>query len=203
MDGTERPEPEMLEETCPECGRQLQRRVGRYGPFVGCSGYPDCRFIKRDPPKSTGVTCPQCGQGELVEKRTRFGIFYGCERYPDCDMAVNHPPVKDHPCPECGSVLVARPKSLRCWNCGAELDTDFNVTKSGDPEAEAAARAAKAAARASRASARAAKKPAKKTTAKRKPKTAAKSTKKASAAKKTPSRAGSAETERAPSAAEG
>ncbi|HEV8564722.1 MAG TPA: type I DNA topoisomerase [Actinomycetota bacterium] len=204
MDGSERPEPEMLDETCPDCGRQLQRRVGRYGPFVGCSGYPECRYIKRDPPKSTGVTCPQCGQGELVEKRTRFGVFYGCDRYPECDMAVNHPPVKDHPCPECGSVLVARPKSLRCWNCGAELDLDDNVIRSGDPEAEAAARAAKSAARASRASARAAKKPAKKTTAKKKRAAkSAKSKKKSVATKKTSSRVRSAETEPAPSAAEG
>ena len=49
MDGTERAEPEMLDERCPECGRQLQRRVGRFGPFVGCSGYPDCRFVQKDP----------------------------------------------------------------------------------------------------------------------------------------------------------
>jgi DNA topoisomerase-1 len=155
MDGTERAEPELLDETCPECGRQLQRRVGRYGPFVGCSGYPECRYIKRDPPASTGVTCPQCGKGEIVEKRTRYGIFYGCDRYPECDFGVSHPPEPDRPCPECGSLLVRRPKSLRCWNCGAELDLEFNVTRSGDAEAEAEARAAKAARRAERASAKA------------------------------------------------
>ena len=179
MDGTERAEPELLDETCPDCGRQLQRRVGRYGPFVGCSGYPECRYIKKDPPTSTGVTCPQCHRGELVEKHTRFGTFYGCDRYPECDLAVNNPPEKDRPCPECGSLLLRRPKSLRCWNCGAELDLDFNVTKSGDAEAEAEVRRVKAEARARKAAAR--KKPAaKKKTAARK-KTAAKKT----AAKKT------------------
>ncbi|MET0801571.1 MAG: type I DNA topoisomerase [Actinomycetota bacterium] len=152
MDGSVRPEPEMLDETCPECGRQLQRKVGRYGPFTGCSGYPDCRYIKKDPPVSTGVTCPQCGQGELIEKRSRFGsIFYSCSRYPDCDCAVGNPPEKDHPCPECGSLLLRRPKSLKCWGCGAELDLEFNVTKTGDVEAETAAREAKAAARVARA----------------------------------------------------
>jgi DNA topoisomerase I len=152
MDGTERAEPELLSETCPECGRQLQKKVGRFGPFVGCSGYPDCRYIKKEPPVSTGVTCPQCGQGELIEKRSRFGsMFYSCSRYPDCDCAVGNPPEKDRPCPECGSVLLRRPKSLRCWGCGAELDLDFNVTKPGDVEAETAAREAKAAARAARA----------------------------------------------------
>jgi DNA topoisomerase-1 len=152
MDGSVRPEPEMLDETCPECGKQLQRRVGRYGPFTGCSGYPDCRYIKKDPPVSTGVNCPQCGEGELIEKRSRFGsLFYSCSRYPDCDCAVGNPPEKDRPCPECGSLLLRRPKSFRCWGCGAELDTEFNVTKNGDVETETAAREAKAAARAARA----------------------------------------------------
>jgi DNA topoisomerase I len=155
LDGSERPEPELLDETCPECGKQLMRRVGRYGPFVGCSGYPDCKYIKKDPPVTLGIACPQCRQGEIVEKKTRFGMFYGCDRYPECDFAVGNPPEKDHPCPECGSLLVRRPKSLRCWNCGAELDLEFNVTKSGDPEAEAEARAKKAEARAARAAAKA------------------------------------------------
>ncbi len=169
MDGSVRPEPEMLDETCPECGKQLQRRVGRYGPFTGCSGYPDCRYIKKDPPVSTEVTCPQCGQGELIEKRSRFGsIFYSCSRYPDCDCAVGNPPEKDHPCPECGSLLLRRPKSLKCWGCGAELDLEFNVTKNGDVEAETAARQAKAAARAARAAAKKNGATKKKTTARKK-----------------------------------
>ena len=180
LNGEERPEPEMLDETCPECGRQLQRKVGRYGPFVGCSGYPECRYIKKDPPKSLEITCPQCGQGEIVEKRTRFGLFYGCDRYPECDFGVSNPPLKDHPCPECGSLLLERPKSYRCWNCGAELDKGLNVTKHGDPEAEAAARAAKAAARAER---RKTKTAAKRTSAKRS--TSKRSTAKRTTAKRT------------------
>jgi DNA topoisomerase I len=154
LNGEERPEPETLDENCPECGRPLQRKVGRYGPFVGCSGYPECRYIKKDPPTRLEIGCPQCGQGEIVEKRTRFGLFYGCDRYPDCDFAVSNRPVKEHPCPECGSILLERPKSYRCWNCGAELDKELTVKKHGDPEAEAAARAAKAAARAERAKTR-------------------------------------------------
>jgi DNA topoisomerase-1 len=162
LNGDERPEPELLDERCPECGRPLARKFGRYGPFVGCSGYPDCTYIKKDPPKSTGITCPQCHQGQIVEKRTRFGLMYGCDRYPECDFAVGNPPVKDHPCPECGSLVVERPKSFRCWNCGAEFDKEWNATKAGDVEAEAAARAAKAAAREARAKARARKSTAKK-----------------------------------------
>ena len=181
LDGSERPEPELLDENCPDCGRQLVKKVGRFGPFVGCTGYPDCRYVKKEPPKSTGVTCPQCGQGELVEKRTRFGLMYGCERYPDCDCAVNNPPEKGIPCPDCGGLLLRRPKSLRCWHCGAEVDLDMNVTKPGDREAEAAARAAKAEARKARAAARAPQK-----TAKKAAKTKSRSPKKRSTKKKAP-----------------
>ena len=189
MDGSVRPEPVMLDETCPECGtHQLQERVGRFGPFVGCSGYPDCTYIKKEPPVSTGVRCPVCNQGELVEKRTRFGLMYGCERYPDCDGAVNNPPIKDKPCPECGGLLLQRPKSVKCWTCGAEMDDDLNVTKVGDVEAEAASRAAKAAARAARAATK------KKTSATKK-KSAAKRTtkKKKTTAKKLPAAVAGAE----------
>jgi DNA topoisomerase-1 len=180
LNGDERPEPELLDETCPQCGRPLARKFGRFGPFVGCSGYPDCTYIKKDPPKSTGITCPQCTQGEIVEKRTRFGVMFGCDRYPECDFAVGNPPVKDHPCPECGSLVVERPKSFRCWNCGAEFDKEWNPTKPGDVEAEASARAAKAAARDARAKARSAKK----TTAKKRTTATKRTTAKKSAAKK-------------------
>jgi DNA topoisomerase I len=185
MDGSERAEPELLDELCPECGRQLQRRVGRYGPFVGCSGYPDCTYIKKDPPRSLEITCPQCNQGQIVEKRTRFGVFYGCDRYPECDFAVNNEPLKEPRCPVDGSLLVQRPKSIRCWGCGAEFDLDMHMTKDGDPEAEAEARAAKSAARAKRAAAKAGrKKPsAKKKTAARKKPAAKKPTAKKAAAK--------------------
>ncbi|MDP9185638.1 MAG: type I DNA topoisomerase [Actinomycetota bacterium] len=183
MDGTERAEPELLDERCPDCGRQLQRRVGRYGPFIGCSGYPDCRYIKKDPPRSLEITCPQCNEGQIVEKRTRFGVFYGCDRYPDCDFAVNNEPLKEPRCPVDGSLLVQRPKSIRCWGCGAEFDLDMVMTKDGDPEAEAESRAIKSAARAKRAAAKAAKKkPATKKKAAAKKKPAAK--KKSSTAKK-------------------
>jgi DNA topoisomerase-1 len=189
MDGSERAEPELLDELCPECGRQLQRRVGRYGPFVGCSGYPDCTYIKKDPPRSLEITCPQCNQGQIVEKRTRFGVFYGCDRYPECDFAVNNEPLKEPRCPVDGSLLVQRPKSIRCWGCGAEFDLDMHMTKDGDPEAEGEARAAKSAARAKRAAAKAArKKPAakKKTAARKKPAAKKPTAKKATAKEPVP-----------------
>jgi DNA topoisomerase I len=188
MDGSVRPEPVLLDETCPECGEhKLQERVGRYGPFIGCSGYPTCRYIKKEPPTSTGVACPECKEGELVERKNRFGApFYSCSRYPDCTLAVSNPPIPDHPCPECGSLLLQRPKSIKCWNCGAELDLEYNVTKPGDVEAEAAIRAAKAKAREARAAAKASKK---KTAARKKPAARKKTAAKKPAAKKPTARA--------------
>jgi DNA topoisomerase-1 len=199
---------EELDEECPRCieeGRvppgRLQIRLGRYGPFVGCSGYPDCRYIKKDPPRSLEITCPQCNQGEIVEKRTRFGLFYGCDRYPECDFAVSNPPVKDHPCPECGSILLERPKSYRCWNCGAELDKEFNVHKHGDLEAEAAARAAKSAARAARQRSKGAKTAAKRTSAQRS--TAKRSAVKRAGARKSSGGSTASGNGDAPAAAEG
>ena len=77
------PDPEGTGEPCPNCGSELVQRSGRFGPFVGCSNYPECKYIKREPPKETGELCPNCGSS-LVEKRGRFGPFVGCSNYPEC-----------------------------------------------------------------------------------------------------------------------
>ncbi len=79
-------------EACPLCGQgTLVAKRGRYGPFVGCDRYPDCRYIKKDaqPAAERFGTCPKCGQGTVVTKRARRGRrpFWGCDRYPDCDYA--------------------------------------------------------------------------------------------------------------------
>ena len=117
----ELPQPKLLEEKCPDCGRPLQLRTGRYGEFTGCSGYPECKYIKRDAAQSeakpTGETCPQCGEGQLVERTGRFGPFVACSRYPECKYRANigkdgklreGPKVLDEPCPICGKPLVER-----------------------------------------------------------------------------------------------
>ncbi len=90
-----------LDETCPQCGRSMVLRHGRYGEFVSCSGYPECKYVKQN---FIGVKCPQCKEGELVEKkaRRRGNIFYGCSNYPQCDFTSAYKPVGE-PCPECGS----------------------------------------------------------------------------------------------------
>jgi len=90
-----------LNETCPKCGRTLVMRHGRYGEFVSCSGYPACKYIKQN---FIGVKCPECKEGELVEKKSRrFGkVFYGCSNYPKCKFTSAYKAVAES-CPQCGS----------------------------------------------------------------------------------------------------
>ena len=93
LEGQREPQLEILEgEMCPECGKPLAKRRGRFGPFVGCTGYPDCKYIKKTQEK-TGVVCPECGKGELVRRRGRGrSMFYGCERYPECTYTARELP---------------------------------------------------------------------------------------------------------------
>ena len=96
--------PEVVEgRTCPKCDSPLIIRQGRYGKFIGCSAYPKCKFIEPlEKPADTGVSCPQCHKGTLVQRKSRYGkLFYSCNTYPDCNYAVWNPPI-DEPCPKCG-----------------------------------------------------------------------------------------------------
>ena len=88
-----------LDEKCPKCERNMVLRHGRFGEFISCSGYPECKYIKQN---FIGMKCPQCKEGELVEKKARRGnFFYGCSEYPKCDFTSNWKPI-DEKCPECG-----------------------------------------------------------------------------------------------------
>ena len=88
-----------LDEKCPKCERNMVLRHGRFGEFTSCSGYPECKYIKQN---FIGMKCPQCKEGELVEKKARRGnFFYGCSEYPKCDFTSNWKPI-DEKCPECG-----------------------------------------------------------------------------------------------------
>ncbi|MBU0706953.1 type I DNA topoisomerase [Patescibacteria group bacterium] len=115
-DGKPETETEVIDEKCPECGKPLQKKVGRYGPFFGCSGYPDCKYIKNIE-KSTGVKCPKCNKGEIIERRSRRGkTFYSCNQYPKCENALWSKP-NGEKCPECDSLLVYAKKGvLGCSN---------------------------------------------------------------------------------------
>ena len=96
-------EPEKVGRDCPECGSELVFKQGRYGKFIGCSAYPKCRFIEPlEKPKDTGVKCPKCQKGTLMQRKSRRGkVFYSCSTYPKCDYAVWNEPIAE-PCPTCG-----------------------------------------------------------------------------------------------------
>ncbi len=122
--------PQPLDELCPRCGKNLVLRHGRYGEFVSCSGYPKCRYIKQN---TTGVKCPECGVGEVVEKKARRGnVFYGCSEYPKCKFTSNYKPV-DQKCPECGSPYLLE-KTLKS---GVYLVCPNNRKSSAETEEEA------------------------------------------------------------------
>jgi DNA topoisomerase-1 len=96
-------EPEKVEgRECPKCGSDLIIRRGRYGKFIGCSAYPKCKHIEPlEKPVDTGIECPECKQGSMLQRKSRFGkIFYSCSRYPDCKYAVWNKPMLG-PCPTC------------------------------------------------------------------------------------------------------
>jgi DNA topoisomerase-1 len=117
-------EPVVTDQVCPKCGKPMLLRQGRFGEFLGCSGYPECKTIvdpKRTEPKELGVPCPTGCGGELTEKRSRRGkIFYGCNRYPDCSFAAWDKPT-DKTCETCGYPMGernfrGRVTGLRCLN---------------------------------------------------------------------------------------
>lgn len=94
---------------CPQCGKDLVIKKSRTGSsFIACTGYPDCKYAA---PLSTGVPCPRCGKGSLVEKSTKRGkIFYSCDQYSQCDFALWDKPVPG-PCPRCNSPYLIEKKS--------------------------------------------------------------------------------------------
>lgn len=98
-------EPVVIEETCPNCGRNLVIREGRFGQFIACPGYPECRYTKGIS-KGTGVSCPEPGcTGEILQLKTKKGrAFYGCSRYPDCQFRSWNKPSSEK-CPQCSSLL--------------------------------------------------------------------------------------------------
>ena len=91
-----------IDESCPACGKPLAWRRGRFGPFIACSDYPACKYIKKKEAREIGLLCPDCGQGQVVERKGRWGrFFYGCKRYPECKFTAYHRPVSEA-CPDCG-----------------------------------------------------------------------------------------------------
>jgi len=108
---------EPSDEVCDKCGSPMVYKMGRFGKFLACSGFPNCRNTKPII-KDTGVTCPKCKEGQIVERRSKKGrVFYGCNLYPGCDYVSWDKPVAK-PCPSCGGVMVEkRVKGETQLNC--------------------------------------------------------------------------------------
>lgn len=124
---------EPTDEVCEKCGKPMVIKLGRFGKFMACTGFPDCRNAK---PLLTriGVECPTCHQGEVVERRSRKGrTFYGCERYPECDFVSWNRPINEA-CPTCGSYMVevGRNKTKSCPVCSGKVSRRQELPKAGD-----------------------------------------------------------------------
>ena len=131
-----KPAVEKTDVVCDKCGSPMVIRESRFGKFIGCTGFPKCKNIKRIVVK-VGV-CPQCG-GDVAEKRARKGkTFYGCNNYPTCNFVLNRKPLPD-PCPECGSILIPTGRdSFKCVKCTYSGELDPETGRERAPAGEAA-----------------------------------------------------------------
>ncbi len=117
FDAMPKKEAEETGEACPECSHPLVIRKGKYGSFVACSNFPECKYIKAEPKAVVEVVdCPNC-DGKIVEKKTKKGkVFYGCNNYPKCKTAYWDKPIGKE-CPECKGMLVEKNKKIKCSSC--------------------------------------------------------------------------------------
>ena len=122
-----------VDETCEECGRPMQIRWGKYGRFLGCTGYPECKNIRSlEKPVELGVKCPECKEGNIQERKSRRGkVFYGCSRYPECNFASWDRPIGES-CPNCGEPILlekatrraGRVRRCRKKECGYQVELE-------------------------------------------------------------------------------
>jgi len=128
---------EFIDETCPECGKQLVIKHGRFGQFISCSNYPECKY-SRPMLDKLGIPCPEDG-GDIIRRRTKRGrTFYGCSNFPACRWASWDEPVPQ-PCPVCGGLVVrsSRDKNaLRCTQGGAEHSQESNIDQAAERATE-------------------------------------------------------------------
>jgi DNA topoisomerase I len=112
-------------EDCEKCGEPMVYKLGRYGKFMACSGFPDCRNTKAIM-KPIGVPCPSCKEGQVVERKSKTRrIFYGCDRYPECEYVSWDKPVA-RPCPKCDNTLIEKKSkkgvNIQCTECEYKED---------------------------------------------------------------------------------
>ena len=123
FDNMEKKEAEKTGETCPQCGSDLVVKQSKYGKFVACSNYPECKYIKQKEKKEDVIviSCPHC-DGNIIERKTKRGkVFYGCSNYPKCKFASWDKPIEEK-CPSCGDVLVEHKDKIKCMKCDYEKD---------------------------------------------------------------------------------
>jgi len=111
---------EVSDELCEKCGKPMVYKMGRFGKFLACSGFPDCRNTKPII-KDTGIICPKCAEGKIVERRSKKGrVFFGCDRYPNCDFVSWDRPY-EKPCPNCGGLIIQKTNKngthIQCVKC--------------------------------------------------------------------------------------
>ena len=120
------PKPEPIGEPCPECGHDLVKKRGRFGEFIACSNYPECKYT-RPILSSIGVACPKCGEGEIVRRKSKKGkTFYGCSRYPECDYVAWNRPAGEK-CPECGEDLYVKGSTIFCAKCKYKAEAESSA----------------------------------------------------------------------------
>ena len=114
---------------CPKCGKDMVEKMGRFGRFYACTGFPECKHTESVVPvaEKIDITCPKCNAGNIAAKKTRKGkIFYGCETYPKCDFALWDKPINEK-CPKCNSILVETKKGLiKCSSKTCDYDATEN-----------------------------------------------------------------------------
>ena len=107
---------EFTGESCPECSSPLVFKLGKFGKFIACSNFPDCRYTNTIQ-KKVGVKCPKCKKHDILEKKSKKGkLFYGCEGFPTCDFVSWDKPINRN-CPKCDNILFEGKKCVRCDHC--------------------------------------------------------------------------------------
>ncbi len=110
--------PKTVDITCPQCGKKLEERMGRYGKFIACPGYPECKYIYKE---KASFKCPLCKKGDVVKKKWRGGSFWGCDNYPKCRFAI-FGDIEETPCPQCAIPFLVKKTDeddksvIYCWN---------------------------------------------------------------------------------------
>jgi DNA topoisomerase-1 len=140
LGGAQKKPDQPLDEKCPNCGNHLVLKTGRFGEFTACSNYPACKYVKQ---KTIGVKCPECSEGEVVERRSKRGkTFYGCSRYPDCDFTTPYEPLNE-PCPKCSAPFIVEKRTkhgnLRACikeGCDWEVEAPAPRPEAAGPAAE-------------------------------------------------------------------